>query len=62
LYCAAKKSYRKVEEVKKVKKGGKKRPEALNFQERRAKTAQVLSNLNENFFDFLWLRNSVGQV
>jgi hypothetical protein len=30
-----------------------KRAEAPNFPERIAKTAQVLSNLNENFFDFL---------
>jgi hypothetical protein len=49
LHCAAKKSYHKVEEGKK---GRRKGSEVLNFQERRAKTAQVLSNLNENFFDF----------
>jgi hypothetical protein len=29
-----------------------KRAEAPNFPERMAKEAQVLSNLNENFFDF----------
>jgi hypothetical protein len=52
LHCAARKSYRKIEEFKKGKKGRKKGPEVLNFQERRAKTAQVLGNLNENFFDF----------
>jgi hypothetical protein len=45
-----KKIYRKVE---KVKKEGKKCPEALNCQQKMAKTAQVLSNLNENFFDFV---------
>jgi hypothetical protein len=28
-------------------------PEALNCQQGMAKTTQVLSNLNENFFDFL---------
>jgi hypothetical protein len=44
-----KKIYRKVE---KVKKEGKKGPEALNCQQRMAKTAQVLSNLNENLFNF----------
>jgi hypothetical protein len=44
-----KKIYRKVE---KVKKEGKKWPGALNCQQRMAKTAQVLSNLNENLFDF----------
>jgi hypothetical protein len=48
LHGAAKKSYRKIEEVKKGKKGRKKGPEVLNFQERRAKRAQVLGNLNEN--------------
>jgi hypothetical protein len=41
-----KKIYRKVE---KVKKEGKKGPEALNCQQKMAKTAQVLSNLNETF-------------
>jgi hypothetical protein len=54
-----KKIYRKVE---KVKKEGKKGPEALNCQQRMAKTAQVLSSLNENFFDFfdLAVKNFCG--
>jgi hypothetical protein len=54
-----KKIYRKVE---KVKKEGKKRPEELNCQQRMAKTAQVLSNLNENLFDFfdLAVKNFCG--
>jgi hypothetical protein len=55
----AKKIYRKVEKVKKVKKEGKKEPDALNCQQRMAKTAQVLSNLNENFFD-LTVKNFCG--
>jgi hypothetical protein len=47
------KIYRKVDEVEKVKERRKeKRAETPNFLERTAKTAQVLSNLNENFFDF----------
>jgi hypothetical protein len=37
---------------KKEKKEGKKVSKIPNFQERMAKVAQVLSNLNENFFDF----------
>jgi hypothetical protein len=44
-----KKIHRKVE---KVKKEGKKGTGALNCQQRMVKAAQVLSNLNENFFDF----------
>jgi hypothetical protein len=36
----------------KRKKRNGKLPEVLNFQERIDKTAQVLSNLHENFFDF----------
>jgi hypothetical protein len=54
-----KKIYRKVE---KVKKGGKKGPEELNCQQRMAKTAQGLSNLNENLFDFfdLAVKNFCG--
>jgi hypothetical protein len=41
--------------------------EAANFPERMAKTAQVLSSLNENFFDFFdfavkkFCGSSVGQ-
>jgi hypothetical protein len=54
-----KKIYRKVE---KVKKEGKKGPGLLNCQQRMAKTAQVLSNLNENLFNFfdLAVRNFCG--
>jgi hypothetical protein len=54
-----KKIYCKVE---KVKNEGKKGPDALNCQQRMAKTAQVLSNLNENFFDFfdLAVKNFCG--
>jgi hypothetical protein len=40
----------------------KKGPRAPNFQERIAKAVQVLSNLNESLFDFLFVvKNSVGQ-
>ncbi|MDR1319199.1 MAG: hypothetical protein LBJ90_06195 [Treponema sp.] len=35
-----------------MKKEGKKMPEVPNFRERMAKIVQVLSNLNENLFDF----------
>jgi hypothetical protein len=48
----------------KSKRRKKKMVEAPNFPERMAKTVQVLSSLNENFFDFFdfAVKNSVGQV
>jgi hypothetical protein len=35
LYCAAKKSYRKIEEVKKVKKGGGKKARGTKFSRKK---------------------------